>query len=117
MYVFAAFVPSGVIFFSFVAASDGISIVYSIVFFLFFIDYQGGKFPVFTVDLKFVNATSGATAHGHAHGHGAPGMALCSHNVTPYIQCITCIHTYILNTIQKPSAIQTYIHTEYHTKA
>ena len=96
MYVFAAFVPSGVI-----------SIFYSNVFFLCFINYQGGKFPVFTVDLKFVNATSGATAHGHAHGHGAPGMALCSRNVTPYIHTVHNIHT----------CIHTYIHTEHHTKA
>ena len=80
---------------------------------------------MFTVDLKFVNATSGATAHSHAHGHGAPGMALCSRNVTPYIH--TYIHTYILNTIRKPNTIpyhtipyhtiHRYIHTEYHTKA
>ncbi len=50
---------------------------------------------MFTVDLKFVNATSGATAHGHAHGHGTPGMALCLHNVTPYIHTVHNIHTYI----------------------
>lgn len=32
---------------------------------------KGGKFPVFTVDLKFVNATSGNAAL-----HGAPGTIL-----------------------------------------